>query len=45
MAHLLDLVFYAIFASGIYIPRRKLGIYWIQVCRAAAVVEISLCMR
>ena len=29
-----------------YIPRRKLGIYWIQVRRAAAAaVEISLWMR
>ena len=28
-----------------YIPRRKLGIYWIQVRRAAATVEISLWTR
>ena len=29
-----------------YIPRRKSGIYWIQVRRAvAAAVEISLCTR
>ena len=30
-----------------YIPRRKSGIYWIQVCRAAAAaaVEISLWTR
>ena len=29
----------------IYIPRRKSGIYWIQVRRAAAAVEISLWTR
>ena len=28
-----------------YIPRRKSGIYWIQVRRAAAAVEISLWTR
>ena len=28
-----------------YIPRRKSGIYWIQVRRAAAAAEISLCTR
>ena len=30
---------------SIYIPRRKSGIYWIQVRRAAAAVEISLWTR
>ena len=40
-----------IFVSNIYIPRRKSGIYWIQVRRAAAAaaaaaaVEISLWTR
>ena len=33
-----------IFPNFYYIPRRKLGIYWIQVRRAAA-VEISLWTR
>ena len=32
------------YPAGNYIPRRKSGIYWIQVRRAAA-VEISLCTR
>ena len=32
-------------ATDYYIPRRKLGIYWIQVRRAAAAVEISLWTR
>ena len=31
--------------SSSYIPRRKSGIYWIQVRRAAAAVEISLWTR
>ena len=35
----------SIFLSHRYIPRQKSGIYWIQVRRAAAAVEISLCMR
>ena len=34
------------FLASNYIPIRKLGIYWIQVHRAAtATVEISLCTR
>ena len=36
------------FPNNNYIPRRKLGIYWIQVRRAAAAaaaVEISLWTR
>ena len=34
-----------IFLCNNYIPRRKSGIYWIQVRRAAAAVEISLWTR
>ena len=33
------------YSMDYYIPRRKSGIYWIQVCRAAAAVEISLWTR
>ena len=43
---LLEHIFF--FLNSIYIPRRKLGIYWIQVRRAAtaaAAVEISLWTR
>ena len=34
-----------LYETNNYIPRRKSGIYWIQVRRAAAAVEISLWTR